>query len=145
MIRKQIIWVFGLLLSILLLTTCSGEDKSSPTGPPALLRGKISLLNNSGVSIRVLGYTQYRGQQQINVPLGIHLFPDQNLYLHDMIDGDHGQIFPGGDRVRVSFFSEAPDPDNPGQPLFSNSVELTVNGTLLIQVKNGGAYGVYPG
>lgn len=145
MIWRLKISAIGAALIAIMFLACSGDEDTSPMGPPALFKGKISLLNNSGIPIRVLGYTQTRGTQQINVQLGIHMFPDQTLYLHDMIDGDHGLFFPGGDRIRVSYFAEAPDPDNPGQPLFSNSVELTVNGTLTIQVKSGGEFGIYPG
>jgi len=129
---------------IITISGCSKKE-GPPTAPPTMLKGRISILNNSGVTIWVQGYIQTRGDRQVNVPLGVHLFPDQNYFLHDMIDGDHGQIFPAGDRVAVTYISEARDPDNPNQPLFRNTVDLTVNGTFIIQVKTGGEFGIYPG
>jgi hypothetical protein len=130
---------------IFLFFACSNHKDNATNSPPTNLKGKISLFNNSGVSIRFLGYTQIRGTTQLNVPVGSHLFPNQTTFLHDMIDGDQGVIFPGGDRVIVNYVADVPNPDNPHEPLFQNTVDLTVNGTLMIQVKNGGEYGIGPG
>jgi hypothetical protein len=95
--------------------------------------------------IRVLGYTQQRGDATVTMNLGVHLFSNQNYYLQNLIEHDMGQMFPGGDIVTVSYVADAPDPDDPTQPLFRNTVELTVNGTFFIQVKNGGLYSISPG
>jgi hypothetical protein len=77
--------------------------------------------------------------------MGNGLGPGFSLPLHNIIDPDGGLIFPGGDRVTVHFAAEQRDPNNPSQPLFQNSVQLTVNGSFILQVKSGGSYDVSPG
>lgn len=136
-----------LLMSALFFISCSHNTPSKPYEPVAPLHGRIYLLNNSEVPIRILGYTQIRGTQSVDTPLWIHIFPGETFFLHNRIDPDNvdTQIFPGGDRLNIRYAAEVPDPDNPGQPLFRNTVELTVNGTIEIQVKSGGEFGIYPG
>ena len=134
------------ITNLMILVSCSPHDSSNiPIGPPVQIRGRIALINESGVSIRVVGYTQTRGETQMSVNLGIHLAPGQDYYLHNLIETNMGQVFLGGDIVQVDYVAEEPDPDHPSQPLFRDSVTLTVNGTFYIQVKNGGSYSIYPG
>jgi hypothetical protein len=127
------------------LLSCSSHDGDGPYQPPVQIRGKIAIVNESAVMIRIVGYTQQRGDTTVSMSLGVHLFANQNYYLQNLIEPDMGQMFPGGDIIRVSYVADAPDPDDPTQPLFRNTVELTVNGTYFIQVKNGGIYSISPG
>jgi hypothetical protein len=134
------------VLCIAVFVSCSPNDSSNmPYQPPAQVRGRIAVINESNVSIRVVGYTQERGDSTVSINLGVHLFPNQTYYLQNLIERSMGQSFMGGDLVRVTYLADAPDPDNPSEPLFRNTIELTVNGTYYIQVKNGGIYSIYPG
>jgi hypothetical protein len=145
--KKLRIVLPALLFGILSFISCSHKSPTTPYEPVAPRHGRIFILNNSEVPIRILGYTQVRGTQRVDTQLWIHIFPGENFYLHNRIDPDNSdtQIFPGGDVLTIRYVAEAPDPDNPGQPLFRNTVELTVNGTFEIQVKSGGDYGISPG
>jgi hypothetical protein len=138
---------FALLLSFVLFTSCSHNkiNNSTPSQPPIPQGGRVSILNNSEVSIRIAGYIQQRGSQTQQVQLWVHIFPGQDFILHNIIDPGESQLFPGGDKLTLVYYSDEPDPNNPTQPLFQQTVVLTVDGNLLIHVKNGGLYGIMPG
>jgi len=136
-----------ILITILaVIPGCSPNGSSNaPYQPPAQVRGKIAVINESDVVIRVVGYIQARGDSTASINLGVHLYPNQTYYLQNLIEPSLGQTFLGGDLVTVTYVADAPDPDDPTQPLFRNTIELTVNGSYYIQVKNGGIYSIYPG
>jgi hypothetical protein len=135
-----------IILGLAIIAGCSDHKPNTPSGPPpAPRKGTVSLVNNSGVSIRLVGYTQTRGIRREQVQLNSHLFASQTFYLHNLIDPDQDRIFPGGDRVAVQYYSEIPDPSNPSQPLFRETVELTIDGNAIIQVKSGGEFDISPG
>ncbi len=132
------------------LTIAAGCSRNKPVNsvpaPPRLPQvGRISVQNNSLVSIMISGYSQVRGGQRNQIQLYVHLLPGQIFYLHNLIEPAQGQLFPGGDQVSMQYWADAPDPSNPGEPLFHNTVQLTVDGNLIIQVKSGGDYGISPG
>jgi hypothetical protein len=145
--RMKVKIALTILLSLVVLIGCSHNkvNNSTPNQPPVPQGGRVSILNNSDVSIRIAGYTQQRGSQIQQVQLWVHIFPNQDFILHNIIDPGQSQIFPGGDKLTVVYISEERDPNNPGQPLFQQTVVLTVDGNLLIHVKNGGLYGIMPG
>jgi hypothetical protein len=134
-----------LLISLLTLLACSHKGNNNPYEPVAPQKGKVNIINNSDVSIRLLSYKQARGSQQIEVPLSVHIFPGDNIFLRNKLDEGDTQIFPGGDIITIRYMADVADPHNPGEPLFQNTVDLTVNGSLDIQVKSGGDYGISPG
>ncbi len=138
----SIILLFGLIL----ISGCSSNKTDDPVSPPPTPRnGRVSLINNSEVSIRLIGYTHVSGSESRQVQLYVHLLPGHIFYLHNLIDPDQGQLFPGGDRVTVLYMADEPDPSNPSNPLFRETVELIIDGNLIIQVKSGGEYGISPG
>jgi hypothetical protein len=137
--------VIAILLSFSALLGCSPSSSSNVISPPAAVRGRVAVINESEVVIRVAGYTQIRGDSTVSVNLGVQIFPNQTFYLQNLIERSMGQIFMGGDVVRVTYYAATPNPDNPSEPLFYSTIELTINGTYYIQVKNGGVYSIYPG
>ncbi len=122
---------------------CSGKDK--PSAPTALIQGKISVYNESDVSIRLTEFTQKRGELEYNTILNTSVYPNQSRKLYNLLDGGDTDTFPGGDQVSVEFQARVSDPNNPEQPLFENTASLIINGNNTILVKNGGEYGVGPG
>lgn len=135
----------GLLMALAIISCSPNDSSNMPYTPPAQVRGRIAVINESNVSIRIAGYSQVRGDSSVSINLGVHLFPNQTYYLQNLIERSMGQSFMGGDLIRVTYIADAPDPDNPSEPLFRSTIELTVNGTYYIQVKNGGVYSIYPG
>jgi hypothetical protein len=140
--------VFSIIIVIGLITLsgCSQDKSDEMVGPPPAPRnGRVSLVNNSEISIRVAGYAHIRGSDSRQVQLYVHLLPGQIYYLHNLFEPDQGQLFPGGDKISVLYIADEPDPSNPSQPLFRETVELVIDGNFVIQVKNGGEYGISPG
>jgi hypothetical protein len=136
----------ALIITLVLLLGCSHDKTDEPVGPPPTpSSGRVSLLNNSEVSVMIAGYTQLRGGESRQVNLYVHLFPGNTFYLHNLFEPEQGQLFPGGDKISLLYRADSPDPSNPSQPLFQETVELIVNGDLTIQIKSGGEYGISPG
>jgi hypothetical protein len=123
---------------------CSDEDIPNSSGPAQRVRGRIAVSNNSAVAIELTEYHHIRGDIDIMIALGVHLFPDNAIQLHNMIDDGGSLFFKGGDVVKVHFQALVGDPDAPGEPLFQNTVDLIVNGSVVIQVKDGGDFGISP-
>jgi hypothetical protein len=140
-IRITILLSLAIILGIL---GCSKDVDRSPTGPVTRLRGKVAVANNSNLIITLVQYTHIRQDRQATVRLVRNLNPGFNFYLRNALDNNDSQIFEGGDRVLVHFRALESDPDDPGQPLFQNTVELIVNGSQMIHVKDGGDYGISP-
>ena len=133
-------------LGVIFLTGCShNKGTDPPYTPPEPREGRVSIFNNSGVPITIAGYSQTRGGQREQIQLWVHLFAGQRFALHNLIDPGQSQLFPGGDRLSIVYYADAPDPSNPTEPLFDGTVELMVDGSLIIQVKSGGEYGISPG
>jgi hypothetical protein len=131
---------------LIMFSGCSHKKTDEPVGPPPTpSSGRVSLFNNSEVSVMVAGYTQLRGSESRQVRLYVHLFPGNVFYLHNLIEPDEGQLFPGGDKLAIVYVADASDPSNPWQPLFQGTVELVVDGNLTVQIKSGGEYGISPG
>ena len=122
---------------------CSGDNK--PSAPSPLTQGKIMIYNDSQVSIRLTEFTQKRGDLEHSTVLNMTVYPNQSRKLYNLLDGGDSDIFPGGDQVEVKFQARVSDPNNPGEPLFENTVSLIINGNNTISVKNGGEYGIGPG
>lgn len=137
--------IFALLVFAgLVFLNCSSENEPEPVAPPIMFQGKVSVENRSEIIIYLLDFTQTRGDRRQNINLGIRLSPDHTYFLHNILD-QGGQLFPGGDKISIRFVAVAPDPNDPNRPLFDNTVNLTVNGSSIIQVKSGGQYGISPG
>jgi len=126
-----------------LFLACSQEDK--PNTPSVLLDGRVSIHNQTSIPIKLLDFTQERGQTELTRVLDVRVYPMHQYRLINYLDGGSAEVFPGGDRVRIRFAAEAADPENPGNPLFENTVSLIINGNNTISVKNGGQYSVGPG
>lgn len=129
--------------ALLVMACSSGEDV--PNSPPVLASGRISVHNETISPIRLLDFTQKRGEREEHAVLDIRVYSQQTRSLINLIDGGDTDIFPGGDRIQITFVSEAPDPNDPNNPLFENTASLTVNGSNIISVKSGGEYGIGPG
>jgi hypothetical protein len=136
----------AILFPILLLFSvfaCSNENPA-PSGPVQRLRGKVAVSNGSNYIIQLVQYTHKRGDFQKTIQLGRNLNPGFSFYLRNALDSNGGDIFEGGDIVQVQFRTLENSPDEPDQPLFQNTVELTVNGSQMIHVKDGGDYSISP-
>jgi|WetSurMetagenome_2_1015567.scaffolds.fasta_scaffold1036182_1 hypothetical protein len=134
------------LFSLVFLAGCSHRKPVSYVSePPIPQTGRVAISNNSTVSVRIAGYVQTRGSEIRTVELWVHIFPGQNFTLHNLLDTDAGQLFNGGDKVTVYYISDATVPGNPWTPLFSETVEVTVDGNLMIYVNSDGLYTISPG
>jgi hypothetical protein len=136
---------FGLLALATLLISCSENQPTNVLPPTTPLRGHVTVTNESDVRIELTDYYHRRGSVEEDSHVAYRLSPGYSLTLRNLIDDNGGTLFEGGDIVRVKYLALEEDPENPGQPLFQNSVELTVNGSWVIQVKNGGEFGISPG
>ncbi|HBC46356.1 MAG TPA: hypothetical protein DCZ43_04860 [candidate division Zixibacteria bacterium] len=144
--RMKVRVILAALLSLVLLVGCSHKKPTSyMPEPPIPQTGRVGINNNSEVSVRIAGYVQTRGSEIRQVELWVHIFPGQNFILHNLIDTDAGQLFNGGDKVTVYYVSDATVPGNPWTPLFSETVEVTIDGNLMIYVNSDGLYTVMPG
>ncbi len=143
--RYLVSFTFAMMLIIAAGCSRNKPVNSVPVPPRTPQTGRISVQNNSLVSIMISGYSQVRGNQRNQIQLYVHLLPGQNFYLHNIIDPGQSQLFPGGDQISMQYWADAPDPSNPSDPLFHDTVQLTVDGNLIIQVKSGGDYGISPG
>jgi hypothetical protein len=141
--KNAAIKILGLAV-IATLTACSGEDSTNTIGPAPKIQGRVSVTNSSIYWIEIIDYVHSRGRDSVRVEMGSELYPGYTTYLRNAIDPARGQIFEGGDNVRVRFRALEPDPGNPGQPLFQNTVDLIVNGSQTIQIKDGGEYSISP-
>ena len=144
MVKSPRIAALWMMLAFIPILACSKNDPA-PSSPPIFYQGRVSLENSSGVTIRLVGFAQMRGQTRVERELDVHLFTGQMYYFLNLIDPNQGHIFAGGDQITVRYVADEFDPDDPSQPLFQNSVQLTVNGSLVILVKGGGEYGISPG
>lgn len=138
---KRIV-IFSILAGLALCLGCSENDK--PFHPGYLREGKVSIFNQSGVRIRLLEYTQERGDQQVSVVLDRSLNSGFRYYLLNLLDGGNTDVFPGGDYITVRYRSEVSNPDDPLTPLFDKTISHTVNGITVYYVKTGGRYTVSP-
>jgi hypothetical protein len=134
--------IFLILAGLVFCLGCTGNDK--PFHPGYLREGRVSIYNQSGVRIRLLDYTQARGDEEINVVLNRSLNSGFRYYLLNLLDGGDSDIFPGGDYITVRYRSEVANPDDPMTPLFDKTIDHTVNGITVYYVKTGGRYTVSP-
>ena len=141
--KRGFLFLWLPILGLLILFACSKDNK--PSGPPTYYQGGLAVANQSEVPITIVEMIQKRGTQEVHLRMGNSLHPGFSLPLHNIIDEGNSLIFPGGDKVTVQFVAEEPDPNNPGQPLFQNSVQLTINGNIVLQVKSGGHYEISGG
>ncbi len=133
--------LLGLIVSPLILFLAFGCSKDNrPAAPATYYQGGLSVSNQSDVPIIIVQMIQKRGTREVRQQMGNALHPGFSLALHNIMDEGGGLVFPGGDKVSVIFASEQRDPNDPTQPLFQNDVQLTINGSLVIQVKSGGRY-----
>lgn len=132
-----------LILAIFCILGCS-DGENTPSGPAVLFDGQITVSNDANVSIRLVEFTQVRGDLEYNGDMNVKVYPTIRYNLRNELDGGESVIFPGGDRVWVKFVADVPDPGDPEQPLFENTVNLTVNGNTVVVVKAGGEYSIGP-
>ena len=123
---------------------CS-DSENIPSGPPVLLDGEITISNDADVTIRLVEFTQIRGDLEYHGDMNIRVYSNIRYSLRNKLDPGELIVFPGGDQVSVKFVADAPDPGDPERPLFENTVDLTVNGSTVIVVKSGGEYNIGPG
>jgi hypothetical protein len=127
-----------ILLAVLVLGCSNGEN--NPTIPPVYFDGEITITNDSDVNIRLVDFTQRRGSEEYSAEIDVRVYTNQRYLLWNYLDGGNTHVFPGGDRVWVTFVSTVQDPNDPNNPLFENTASLTVNGNSVIVVKSGGEY-----
>lgn len=134
------------VLAILALAGIPGcsDGGNGPSGTPVLLDGEITITNNAEVTIRLVEFTQIRGELEYHGDINVKVYSGVRYNLKNRLDPGESIIFPGGDRVSVRFVANAPDPGNPERPLFENTVALTVNGNIVIVIKSGGEYNMGP-
>jgi len=134
--------IFLILAGMVLCLGCTGND--NPYHPGYLREGKVSIYNQSGVRIRILEFTQTRGEEQISVVLNRSINSGFRYYFLNLLDGDDSDIFPGGDYITVRYRSEVANPDDPMTPLFDQTIDHTVNGITVYYVKSGGRFSIHP-
>ncbi len=134
--------IFAALVFVVVLGCSDGEY--APSGSPVLRDGEITITNDAGVTIRLVEFTQIRGDLEYRNDINIRVYTGVRYNLRNRLDPGQSIIFPGGDRVSVKFVADAPDPGDPERPLFENTVGLTVDGNTLIVVKSGGEYDTGP-
>jgi len=140
MVKRTVISL--MLAGLFICLACS--ENNEPFHPQYLREGKVSIFNQSGVRIRLLDFTQTRGDQQVSTVLNRSLNSGFRIFLLNMLDGGNSDIFPGGDYITVHYRSEVSNPDDPMTPLFDQTIDHTVNGVTVYYVKTGGRYGVSP-
>jgi hypothetical protein len=133
-----------LILAFLGILGCS-DNENIPGGPIILHDGEITITNDAEVTIRLVEFTQIRGDLEYNGDMNARVHSNTRYSLRNKLDPGESIIFPGGDRVSVRFIADAPDPGHPELPLFENTVNLTVDGNTMIVVKSGGDYSMGPG
>ena len=140
MVKRLVILLslFGILLGI----GCS--DNNNPYDPVFLREGKISLFNQSGVRIRLMEFTQKRGDEEVSAVLDRSLGTGFRYFFINLIDGGESEMFPGGDMITVHYIADVPNPDDPTRPLFENTIGHTINGITVYYVKTGGRYSIHP-
>jgi hypothetical protein len=131
------------ILSVAFLLGCSSGE-NNPTVAPVYFDGEITITNDTDVNIRLVDYTQVRDGEEYNSDMNVRVYIDQRYILWNYLDGGDSHVFPGGDRVWVSYIADVPDPGDPDSPLFENTASLTVNGSTVIVVKSGGEYSIGP-
>ncbi len=134
--------IFAALVLVVILGCSDGEY--SPSGPSVLLNGEITITNDAGITIRLVEFTQVRGDLEYRSDINVRVYTGVRYNLRNRLDPGQSIIFPGGDRVSVKFVADAPHPGDPERPLFENTVGLTVDGNTLIVVKSGGEYNTGP-
>ncbi len=141
----RLIALAGIILILALsgVFGCSDGDYA-PSGSPVLLDGEIIITNDAEVTIRLVEFTQIRGDLEYHGDMNVRVYSGVRYNLKNRLDPGNSIIFPGGDQIWVKFVANVPDPGNPELPLFENTVDLTVNGNAVIIVKSGGAYDVGP-
>lgn len=127
---------------ILLAVSCS-QDKG-PYHPPYLVSGKVSIYNQSGVRIRLMEFTQKRGDEEVTVILDRRVNSGFRYFFINQLDAGGTDIFPGGDYIEVHYVADVPYPGQPNRPLFDQTFNHTVNGVTTYYVKSGGRYTVQP-
>ncbi|GEM_PF-2426970 len=131
-----------LILALAVFSGCSKDDSSLHA--PVYYDGKISISNQSGVRIRLLEFTQTRGEQEYSYLLDRSLHSGFEFFFKNMLDGGDSDIFPGGDAVFVHYIADIPDPEYPSRPLFTHTIGHTINGVVVYYIKAGGHFSLSP-
>jgi hypothetical protein len=134
--------VFVLLLGLIVGISCSENNK--PYDPVYLREGKISVFNQSGVRIRLMEFTQKRGEDQVSTVLNRSVSSGFRYFFINLLDGGESEMFPGGDKITIRYIADVPNPDDPTRPLFDQTIGHTINGITVYYVKSGGRYSVQP-
>ena len=134
--------IIAALLVFALGFACS--ENNEPFNPEYKRDGKVSIFNQSGVKIRLLEFTQIRGEEQAEEVLNRTINSGFRYYLKNILDGGDSDIFKGGDVVIVHFRADVHMPGDPSQPLFENTITHSINGITEYYVKSGGRFTVQP-
>lgn len=134
--------IFVILAGLAIGISCSEDN--DPYRPVYLREGKISIFNQSGVRIRLMEFTQTRGEQEISTVLNRSMIDGLRYYFINILDGGDTDIFPGGDYITVRYIADVPNPNDPTRPLFDQTISHTVNGITVYYVKSGGRYTISP-
>jgi len=131
-----------LLLGLILGISCS--ENNNPYDPVYLREGKISIFNQSGVRIRLMEFTQKRGEDQVSTVLNRSVSSGFRYFFINLLDGGESEMFPGGDKITIRYIADVPNPDDPTRPMFDQTIGHTINGITVYYVKSGGRYTVQP-
>lgn len=126
------------IAGIVIISFISGCSEKSTDYPRNYVNGEIIFRNDCTYTIIVNRIVQSHEGETMSEDLDQILFPSSSFRLINLFDGE--LIFPGGDRITIDYRSQAADPNDPQSPLFSHSVFLTVNGSIIIRVKGEGYY-----
>lgn len=130
------------LMGFIIGLSCSENNKQY--NPEYKRDGKIGIFNESGVRIRLLEFTQVRGDQEASAVLDRTINNGFRYYLKNILDGGDSETFKGGDVVTVHFRADVSNPGDPSQPLFQNTISHTINGITDYYVKSGGRFALQP-
>ncbi len=134
--------IFLVLMGLAICFGCS--ENNNPYDPVYLREGKISLFNQSGVRIRLMEFTQKRGDEEVSAVLDRSLGIGFRYFFNNLLDEGESDMFPGGDMITVRYIADVPNPDDPTRPLFDQTIGHTINGITVYYVKTGGRYTVQP-
>lgn len=145
MLLRLIVMARILLIPALFGISGCSDNENTPSGPIILHDGEITITNDAEVTIRLVEFTQIRGDLEYYGEMNVRVYSNVRYSLRNRLDSGELTIFPGGDRISVKFIADAPDPGDPELPLFENTIDLTVDGNTVIVVKSGGDYSTGPG
>lgn len=134
------LWI---ILVLVVMTGCA-PDISNPAMTVIHASGQLAIINIGDDPVIVTDYFHIRGEQQAHEFLGVHVFSEETFRFNNLLEPSEGHEFRGGDKVKITYTSDAQDPDNRSLSPFQRALELTIDGSRTIAVNGSSVYTRYP-